>query len=635
MNRFREYGRLDDAPEVFGDVGFNRLDMQSDPATLPPGALAANRNMRFDVNGNQVRAGNKLLLPPGSNLSQTLFAGFYTPVKGFDQHALVLSDRLVLFDSTSQTLATYFYPPTETISTTDPVALVQAGVDAAGALPTLYILRGFSKDTLKFDGSTIVTDPTFPRGTMALYYQDRIAVNPDYQSLKVSDFLDFETFVLLNQFQIEKGGADYLVGMMAYQGDYVLIGSRRKWFMAFFDPNIGTGGYSGGLTDSSFLRLLTGEAGPVGPRAMTNANGKIWFIADKAIYAFVPQLDQTLTVLGRPVSADIQPIMDRMSANYANNACLAHYGYRLYCAMPISDEAIAVSSIAVTAVETQAALPTTLPFALSMPNTATAQTSTAHGLSAGDLVQVSGSPTASLNGIQTVLSVPDSTHFSYGTNASTTASVGSAVTAQKLATRNNMIAVYNFKVEAWESIDTLPTGFYADWMGVADYGNQRRLMIVDAAAGPALYEEADQDDVQSFTGGIKLPTTLDFNLSEMDYVTAPIAGYVKSRTLRWQQLQVGSYSLTAAYPRRVRKAEARFTCQTGDTGTFTMTVSSPNRQAWTKSRTFPISSTTDAGVPIRCGKRGLEVVLEVNVTGGRPVLRALEVETTQSGRVED
>lgn len=629
MNRYASYGRLDDVPEPVGDAGFNRLDLLTDPALLPERSLARSENLRFDARGTSVRGGIARQFPAGTSVGTLRFVGIYKPDLGDDQHAIVLSAALVLFRSDTQTLTSYPFPSGITIGAGDKVFVLQAGV-GAGALPQLYILRGLGNSVLVFDGSTVAEDPDFQPGDFGLFYQDRIAANATTQSMGVSDFLDFTSWNVLNQFQIDKGGDDYLVLALSYQKDYVLVGSRKGWTIAFFDPKVsavaGTG-YEGNLADNSFLRQLTREAGPIGPRAALEALGYIWFITDNAIYAFAPQLDNQLTVLGQPISADIQPIMDRMSAKYARNSWVERYGYRLYFGLAISDEPVPVTDIEVTSSTALGLeLPFDLPANLTAGTLATVTTSEPHGLNAGDRVALVGVLTAGLNGTFLVATVLDAYSFTFNTDVAGAIVIGTRATAQRIATRPNRIAVYNLNNKAWESVDTLPSGFYADWARVADYGAQRRLYVYDQTAGPALYEQGEVDETSNVLGGLELPFDLPSEFSAADFGSTPIRGELKTRAFRW-----------GAFARLVREMEVRATLDADSQVTATLQVLTPNHRTWAGTRDFVASEFTQADAPLRkqCGERGLEAQVVLSTNGGRPTFRSITVQTSAVGRVEE
>lgn len=609
MNRYRSNYPLDDVPEPIGDGGFNRLDMRTDAATLPEGAVQRCENFRFDTQGARVRAGIARQLNPGDVLSDILFASIYRPDSSNDRIALVTTNTLHLFNPADQSVATYNFPAGETITPGEAVDFIQAGI-SSGTIPDAYILRGLAKTALKFDGVSLAVAATFQKSDFGLFFQDRIAVKSKAQALSVSDFLDFTTWATLNQFQILKGSDDYLQGFLSWQRDYLIIGTRKRFFIAYLAPSIGTSGSSGSVNPrDSFLHDLTREGGLLGRRAWMEAGGLIWIVSDNGIYAFQPQLDLELTVLGQPLSAAIQPIMDRLSANYASGACIGRSGFRLYFALPISGEKISLTAVSVN--ETPP------------PNEATFTTADPHGLTVGDLVQLANVVTTSLNGVQTVTAVANSTTFKIQTTATSSAELGERATCQYVAQRNNRIAVWNLELKAWESVDTLPAGLFADFLVTADRGARRALWIVDKMSGPAVFEEGDVDEVGAALGCLTLPFILPMQLSRANYTAAPIIGRITTRAYRW-----------GMFPRLVRAGEVRLTTRAGDAGTIEYTVNTPDREPWTSTRTFD-DTNPDTCARKRCGKRGLEGVLDIITSAGRPTVRSVAMEITNAGRVAE
>ena len=651
MNRYAKYGQLDDAPKVTGDAGFTRLDILTDPAMLPAGTLSICENMRFDNNGTTVRAGMSRQFPAGDGITQIYGAAVFKPAADEDYIAFVTATYLCLFNLTTQAFNYVMFPSGQTIEDTDAVNLVQGGV-GMGTLPQIYILRGVNKSVLQYDGNTnsIAVASTlsplthtvnagFAPGSFALFYQDRMAVVAG-QNVMVSDFLDFTNFTLLNQFQILKGGNDYLQCLLAYQGDYVLVGTRQGWYIAYFDPSVGTGGYLGGVSDTSFLRHLTQEAGPVGPDAALEAMGLIWFIAAAAVYAFQPQLDNQLVVLGKPLSADIQPIMDRMCLAYSQGASIERYGYRLYFAWPISDAPLMVSDITSQLTTVSGlTLPFTLPTLFYTNTIATVTTGTTpHNLATGDRVQLTGSANAGLNGEFPVYGVVDNFNFQVAFTNGSSLEPGAQMYAQRLATRNNCIGVYNLNNKAWESIDWLPTGIYADWLLPVEHASQRRLVVVDQDQGPFLYEDGDADEVGTVLGGIRLPFTLDVVLSAANYASQPITGRLVTRSFRWGAgSDVWTGSLTNQSARKVRHAEVRATLDSNSALTLTLNARTPNYRLWSASRAFTAAQFQTADAPLRklCGERALEAQVEIDTNGGRPTIRSIAIETADVGRDEE
>lgn len=616
LNRYRSNTPLDDVSDPIGDAEFHRLDMRSDPTGLPPGTVQASENFRFDTQGATVRGGIARQLPPLVTTTEIRFAGVYKPEGLNDRIALVLEDRLTLFNPVDQSVVEHTFPALEVVAAGASVDFIQAGV-AGGSTPSAYILRGQANPVLKYDGTVAtganvaIADATFEPGDFGIYYADRIAVNDSPQSIAVSDFLSFTVWNKLSQFKVLYGGDDELVGFLAYQKNYVIVGCKKRFMLAYFASGVGAAGAAGGLVAlDSFLRDLTRAGGLAGRRAWGDCNGKIWFLSrGQGIYAFVPQLDNELTVLGEPISKPIQPILDNLSTTYAHTSSFATLGTRLYFAMPICPDPAKILTITI---DTGVATVTTL---------------TPHCLDVGDGVQILGTLTAAANGIKTVTSTATSYIFTYATAACI---AGARATSQKIVTRPNRIAVFNTALASresplgeWESVDTLPMNLFADWLLVADdSGLRRRLWLVDKVEGPFLYEHGDVDEFGS-VGGLALIFELEAELSTGNFTSRPIPGRLKSRTLRW-----------GPTPRHVKAAEARLAVLTGDAGSMTATVRTPDRGEWMDSRTFD-DSVADTNARKRCGKRGLEAEIEVTTLGGRPTVRSMMVETVPNGRVAE
>lgn len=616
MNRYRRYGGLDDVPEPVGDGGFARLDMRTDPATLPAGTVQVSENFRFDTAGARVRAGIANQFRPNDSTDTILWAAVYRPEGSNDRLALVTGSALFLFNPADQSLTEVAYAGGATIAEGAPVDFIQGGI-SSGTTPDAYILRGLALEALQYNGATVAAAPDFRKGLFGVFDNDRMIVAggdasaSTSQEAHVSDFLDFTTWTLLNQFKVLYGSDDYLVSFLPYQKDYVIVATRKRFFIAHIGSGFSTSGAAGGISvTDSFFRQLTREAGLVGRRAWLEAAGKIWFVTDRAIYAFTPQLDNELTVLGEPLSAAIQPIMDRLSANYASGADAKHLGYRIYFALPINGEALAIEAAAVVN---------------GTPNVATVTTAAGHGLQEGDTVQVTGTQDDGLNGIKTVLTVPSATTFTFETTASEGATVGTRGSVQYVATRNNRIAVFNLMTGGWESVDVLPTGLFADFLLVADHGAQRRLWLVDRVVGVALYEEGEVDEVNSLNpGSLTLPFTLPALFSTSNFASVPIAGRLRSRVYRW-----------GAWPRQVKASEVRLTLGPEDAGNTTTTVSSPDRDDLEVDREFTYAGRGDVSARKRLGRRGLEAEVEVTASMGRPTVRQITVETVPAGRVAE
>ena len=159
--------------------------------------------------------------------------------------------------------------------------------------------------------------------------------------------------------------------------------------------------------------------------------------------------------------------------------------------------------------------------------------------------------------------------------------------------------------------------------------------MIDATSGPALYEEAEADEIGTLIGGLTLPFKLPVQLQSAQYATVAIPGRIMTRSMRWTNYY--NNPTASAYPRKVRGCEARLTMAPTDQVTLNMLVRTPNNTLWTGTRNFTGSQFDVADASLRkiCGMRGLECQLEIISTNGRPTVRSVLVDTVNLGKVEE
>jgi hypothetical protein len=617
-------------PVLDGDGAFRGVDLRNDPEELPPGVVQVSENLRLGDQRPRPRNGISFQTPAGLELnldgSGIRHAAVYRPEGAADALALVLGDRLVLWDTTTGLFDEARYADGVTVPAGEAVDFVQAGI-ASGTTRYGYILRGFEEQPLEYDGTAVAVTTTwndsgspatgFPPGEFGLFYQDRLAVNVDEQTLAVSGFLDFANWSLLSQFTILKGGDDRLMGMVPFQSDKVLILGRKSVHVAFFDPTTDTTGYTGTITaDASWLRQITRAFGCVARRTLIEDGGNVYFLSDHGFVNLSPTLDLNLVGSLVPLTARLEPVMSRLSSNFAGGACAVAHRDRIYLALPINPEAVEVES------------------AISHPTNPTTLTTTdEHGLATGDTVEVSGFPQAFrvLNGLLTVTGTPTATTFTVaehpgGATAQTVYGTGRCW-AQKVVSRNNTVLVLN-KLNAapvegegpepyWESVDTLPDGIYADWLLVADAGSQRRVWMVDRFKGPALYDEGNGDDTGTASGGFILPEVLPFTLAAANWDRSPVAARLVTRRYTHGSAQV---------VKPQREARVRFKMNSGARADVTFRSFAPDGSEQAKTETFTSDSETEVR-RVGLGTRGVASEIEVSFRDGIAVVESVAAHT--------
>jgi hypothetical protein len=107
---------------------------------------------------------------------------------------------------------------------------------------------------------------------------------------------------------------------------------------------------------------------------------------------------------------------------------------------------------------------------------------------------------------------------------------------------NNCVLIYNFILQAWESVDTYPAGFDIFSFAVGKKNDQRRLFGFDKDQGIFMFEELDYDEYGSGTGTPVLPFILPATLSSTSFTPNQIEGVLETRRYIFNSLREKRYS---------------------------------------------------------------------------------------------
>ena len=156
---------------------------------------------------------------------------------------------------------------------------------------------------------------------------------PQYTSTKitdeiaVSDILDTHTFDQIeNQFRISGGTADYVVGMHGFYEDKLIVFNRNSLHLIT--------GTTGSLLDTRVTEL-TSEVGCLSRKTIVSRGNTIMFLSDDGVYAVEFLNDYNLRGADEPISKNIQPYIDRINKDYADEAVGVLYNNRYYLAVPL------------------------------------------------------------------------------------------------------------------------------------------------------------------------------------------------------------------------------------------------------------------------------------------------------------
>ena len=338
-----------------GDNGFKGLNSRDNPNALPEKFLSKAQNVRLNRGIISVRKGTKRLTAAGL-VGQTLFGScVFTNTAGTDLIVLVVGDGLYTYNTATDALsAKVSFPVGQTIVSTDAVDVFQAGGE-------IFILRGFSKRPLKWDGATtLIVMPAgagsyhkFPNASSGIYHGNRIivcqsagwdkttgtATGNSNDEVSVSNYLDFTEFALLDVFKINDGSNDRLVGIAPWVLNEFVAFMRNRIYYCSVGVGAEAAGHAIDQTDC-YVKVLATDVGCIARRSIVQAGGGMLFLADNGVYVMQPSSATTpegmrVGVLGEPVSAPIEDIVTRINYNHASKAVAAYWENRYYLAVPL------------------------------------------------------------------------------------------------------------------------------------------------------------------------------------------------------------------------------------------------------------------------------------------------------------
>jgi len=193
-----------------------------------------------------------------------------------------------------------------------------------------------AKAPLVFDGKETVT--VVPQAVVAaglIPEQFPFLANTTYYEPNVFD-------VSLDQFKINVGDNDYIVGFVPFQEDKFLIFKRNSIYYGYIPPPAITNTtIDRGIDNSSFVQTLTNQFGCIARRSITFAGQQVFFLSDRGVYLLNNTLDLKLVGDQKPLSDLISNIIEDINTQYAQNACGLFFNNRYYLSIPLIDSVVA------------------------------------------------------------------------------------------------------------------------------------------------------------------------------------------------------------------------------------------------------------------------------------------------------
>lgn len=238
------------------------------------------------------------------------------------------------------------------------------GCDVCNALDKVFISRGFNKRPLMWDlNVTITTLPVsphagheFPNCSGLMFYSNRLIalgahhaeqisnINTlrNYDTVSVSNFLDYTHWDAVDAFTINNGGNDQVVSIAPWTLNEFLVFMRNSIFYI----NTGNDRYASGdgLSATSYIKTLATDSGCSARKSVVQAGGGVFFLSDSGVYFLQPQPasaeSMKLLTMADPISAPIDDVIQRINKTYAYRAVATYWNNRYYLAVPLDDSTV-------------------------------------------------------------------------------------------------------------------------------------------------------------------------------------------------------------------------------------------------------------------------------------------------------
>ena len=233
---------------------------------------------------------------------------------------------------------TFTFQYTNTTGVTYAARTTQAGWTVRRGLAPLVWQDGlvavtFAQQKFVVSGTTVTgITQSVPCADFALYFQNRLILKfGDYQML-VSDILSEQCDTTLNNFVINTGGNDSIVGVLPWVQDQFLVFMTNSIYVVYVETdNFATDSPPGA---NSTTTVVTTEIGCLARRSIVTAGQFVFFLSANGVHMLTPQLDLKLLGNTLPLSEPIADFFDTVNFDTVQNSVATYYNNRFYIAMP-------------------------------------------------------------------------------------------------------------------------------------------------------------------------------------------------------------------------------------------------------------------------------------------------------------
>lgn len=477
------YNKYDDGrgAQIAGDIQWRGVNARSHPSSVPAGFCSDAINCRFNRGIVEPRLGR--VYPPWCN---KIVGGKVQPwgvVYGigefsdpFTGHAymIIAADGNVYYSRADN--APIQIPLPAGVSITSPVTFTQA-------FDVLVMHRGKGLETLNllriqtaWTGVNFTPDGTgtlpIPQADFSVFVQNRLFIPQiESDSIAASDVDDYTRYVpVLESFRVNSGSADTMVAIAKFSDTALVVFKTNSIYTL---QNV-FGDLSSVLQDQ-----VSDQVGLVARQSVKQVGEDLWYLSQMGVMSLQQDLQNKVRGQVLPVSAELQPVIDRIAWKYASGAIAEYWQNRYYLAVPL-DAAEVTSRELVTG---------------ELPNTF-------GGLSVslvvGATYRFAGGPDACTIQVGSDTFGDEDFVASAATGSIVSGDLATAPVrcSLKRVTKgvNNAILVYDFLNGAWSGYDQA-AGFDVKFMLTFPYQDRSRLFVVQSDGFICMYEEAFEDQL--------------------------------------------------------------------------------------------------------------------------------------------
>lgn len=189
----------------------------------------------------------------------------------------------------------------------------------------------FTNPTPPNTALTFLTE-SVPPADFGLYFQNRLVVKGANQQIFVSDILSEQFDLQLNDFLINQGGNDWIVGFLPWIENQFLVFMRNSIYLAYIDPR-----FDITVPSKSQITVITNQLGCLARKTIVNAGQYVLFLSAKGVCLLTPQLDLKVVGNTMPLSEPIADFFDNIDYSLVSGSVANYYDNRFYIAVPITE----------------------------------------------------------------------------------------------------------------------------------------------------------------------------------------------------------------------------------------------------------------------------------------------------------